>query len=343
MAGYLHRTLPALLTKSPHDIVLLSPLRTPLTRAKKGGLKDSYPEQLLSTILRGLLTAHPSLPPSRINDVAIGTVLSELSGAKAGRMAGLHAGLPATSSFSSVNRQCASSLSAVTGVAHALAAGSIDVGIAGGMESMSRNYGSRAIPTVLWPELVDEDKAGKEVRDCVMAMGITSENVAERYGVGRGEQDAFAAESHRKAARARREGLFDAEIVPVTTRWVDPESGVEREIVVTQDDGIREGATAAGLGRLKPVFKEGGTGTAGNSSQVTDGASGVLMMRRSTAAELGLARSIVGKWAGTQVAGCQPDEMGIGPAVAVPRLLEFCRIAKEDVGIWELNEAFASQ
>ena len=340
MAGYLHRGLKNILQKHPSDIVILSALRTPLTRSKKGGLKDAYPEELLCTVLRATLAANPNLPPSNINDTAVGTVLQELGGAKAGRMAANHAGLPTTAAFYTVNRQCASSLAAVTGIAHALATGMIGVGIAAGMESMSRNYGSRAIPTVLWPELKEGDK---DTRNCIMPMGITSENVATRYNVGREEQDVFAASGHKKAAQARREGWFDEEIVPLTTRWVDPESWEEKEVTVTQDDGIRENATPESLAKLKPAFKEGGASTAGNSSQVTDGAAAALLMRRSTAIELGLSSGIIGKWAGTQVAGCAPDEMGIGPALAVPKLLEYAGINKEDVGIWELNEAFASQ
>ncbi|MCJ1331013.1 hypothetical protein MMC10_007700 [Thelotrema lepadinum] len=342
MAGYLHRGLKSILQKHPQDIVILSSLRTPLTRAKKGGLKDAYPEELLCTVLRATLAANPSLPPSKISDVSVGTVLQELGGAKAGRMAANHAGLPTTAAFYTVNRQCASSLAAVTSIAQSIATGQIEVGVAAGMESMSRNYGSRAIPITLWPELKDEGKAGKDTRDCVMPMGLTAENVASRYGVSRGEQDKFAAASHAKAAKARREGWFREEIVPVRTRVVDEEGG-EREVEVSEDDGIREGVSVEKLGGLKPAFKEGGTATAGNSSQVTDGAAVALLMRRSTATELGLASSIIGKWAGTQVAGCAPDEMGIGPALAVPKLMDYTGINKEDVGIWELNEAFASQ
>ena len=258
-------------------------------------------------------------------------------------MASLHAGIPYSSGFWTVNRQCASSLAAITAIGNSLRAGEIEVGVAAGMESMSRNYGSRAIPTVLWPELKDERKAEKDVRECVLPMGLTSENVAERYGVGRKEQDEFAAGSHRKAAKARREGWFKDEIVPVKTQWVDPEGGEEKEVEVVEDDGIRETATAEGLGKLKSAFKEGGASTAGNSSQVTDGAAACLMMRRSKAEELGLKDQILGKWAGTQVAGCEPGEMGVGPAVAVPKLLAYTGVTKEEVGVWELNEAFASQ
>lgn len=224
--------------------------------------------------------------------------------------------------------------------------GMIDIGIGGGMESMTRNYGSKAIPVDLWPELRDSEEA--DVRDCIMPMGLTSENVAERYGVSRSDQDAFAVESHRKAKKAQDEGLFDSEIVPVNTRFQEVDKKGEKvgelqQITVTKDDGIRANASIEGMQKLKPAFKENGTSTAGNSSQISDGAAATLMMRRSTATELGLTSSIIGKWAGTQVAGCKPDEMGIGPALAIPKLLEMTGLTKEDIGIWEINEAFASQ
>jgi acetyl-CoA acyltransferase 1 len=257
-------------------------------------------------------------------------------------MAANHIGIPTTTSFSTVNRACASGLSAITSIANSIAVGQIDVGIAGGMESMTRNYGSRAIPTDLWPEM--KDSPVKQARDCIMNMGITSENVASRYGISREDQDAFAAQSQQRAAKAQKEGLFDEEIVPVTTRWIDPEvPESQKSITVSKDDGIRPTTTIEKLAAMKPAFKNDGTSTAGNSSQVSDGASAALMMRRSTAAELGLTSQIIGKWAGTQVAGCQPDEMGVGPAVAIPKLLEYTGISTDDVNIWEINEAFASQ
>jgi len=257
-------------------------------------------------------------------------------------MAANHVGIPITTSFSTANRACASGLTAITNIANAIAVGQIDIGIAGGMESMTRNYGSRAIPTELWKDM--KESPVKEARDCIMSMGITSENVAERYGVSRADQDAFAAESQSRAARAQSSGVFDAEIVPVTTRRVDPEvSENEQEVTVTKDDGIRANTTVEKLAAMKPVFKADGTSTAGNSSQVSDGASAALMMRRSTATALGLSSQIIGKWAGTQVTGCAPDEMGVGPAVAIPKLLDYTGVAVEDVGIWEINEAFASQ
>jgi len=340
----MHRGLKNILSKSPHDIVILSSLRTPLTRAKKGGLKDAYPEELLYHVLKATLAANPNLDPRLINDVAVGSVLQELGGAKAGKMAANHSGLPSTTAFHTINRQCSSGLAAITNIAHAIAVGGIDVGIGAGMESMTRNYGTRAIPSVLWPQL--RESKIKDARDCIMPMGITSENVAERYGVSRADQDAFAARSHQKATKARKEGLFEKEIVPVKTIWrdlEDPENVPVKDVTVTEDDGIRPNTTVESLAKLKPAFKENGTSTAGNSSQVTDGAAATLLSRRSTATALGLSSSIIGKWAGSQVVGCHPDEMGIGPALAIPKLLDFTGIKQDEVQIWEINEAFASQ
>jgi acetyl-CoA acyltransferase 1 len=333
----------AILEKAPNDIVFLTALRTPVTRAKKGGFKDAHDHELLAAVLKATIAANPNLDLAKVNDIQIGTVLSELGGSKAGRMAALHAGFPVTSSFQTVNRACSSGLSAITGVAHAIASGMIDAGIGGGMESMTRNYGSRAIPTALWQHL--KDSPVKDARDCIMSMGLTGENVAERNGISREDQDAFAVRSHQKAAKAQEHGLFDKEIVPVTTNWrPNPEVPEQvEEITVTKDDGIRPKSNVEKLASMKPVFKDNGSATAGNSSQVSDGAAVALMMRRSIANELGLSSSIIGKWAGSVVVGCHPDEMGIGPAVAIPKLLDSTVLRTEDIGIWEINEAFASQ
>ncbi|OAL49490.1 3-ketoacyl-CoA thiolase B [Pyrenochaeta sp. DS3sAY3a] len=342
MAGFIQKGVKNILQKNPQDVVFLSALRTPVTRAKKGGLRDAYDHELLGAVLKATINKFPNFDPAKIDDVCVGTVLAELGGSKAGRMAANHVGVPTTTSFSTVNRACASGLSAITSIANSIAVGQIDVGIAGGMESMTRNYGSRAIPTELWPEL--RESPVKEAKDCIMSMGITSENVAERYGVSRADQDAFAAQSQLRAAAAQAAGRFDEEIVPVTTRWIEPETPENvKEITVTKDDGIRASTTVEKLASMKPAFKANGTSTAGNSSQVSDGASAALMMRRSTATALGLEKHIIGKWAGTQVVGCQPDEMGVGPAVAIPKLLEYTGLSTSDVQLWEINEAFASQ
>jgi acetyl-CoA acyltransferase 1 len=343
MASFIQKGARSILQKRPTDVVILSALRTPVTRSKKGGLRDAYDHEMLATVLKATLAANPSLDPAAIQDVQIGTVLSELGGSKAGRMAALHVGLPDTTAFQTVNRACSSGLAAITGVAHSIAVGATDVGIGGGMESMTRNYGSRAIPTQLWDGL--RESPVQDARDCIMSMGLTAENVAARYGVSRAEQDEFAVRSHQKAAKAQQEGLFAEEIVPVSTR-IHPNPEVPEnteEITVTADDGIRPTSTVEKLATMKAAFKADGTATAGNSSQVSDGAAAALMMRRSTAEQLGLTGSIIGKWAGTQVVGCKPDEMGVGPAIAIPKLLDYTGLTTGDIGIWEINEAFASQ
>jgi len=294
-------------------------------------------------VLKATLAKVPNLDPSVIEDICIGTVLSELGGSKAGRMASLAAGLPETSAFHTMNRACASSLSAVSTIAHAIAAGSINVGIAGGMESMTRNYGSKAIPTAIWPALRDTED--KNARDCIMSMGLTAENVAKRNGVSRADQDAFAAASQQKAAAAQAAGHFDAEVIPVPVLSTDPKNpdAQPTQVTVTKDDGVRAGTTVEKLAAMKPAFAADGTATAGNSSQISDGAAALLLARRSTAHALGLQGSIMGKWAGSVVAGCRPDEMGIGPAVAVPKLLSLLEMQTDEVDLWELNEAFAAQ
>jgi acetyl-CoA acyltransferase 1 len=326
-----------ILSKSPKDVVILSALRTSVTRANKGGFRDTYDHQLLAAVLKAILVQNPQLDPAKVDDLQIGTVLSELGGSKAGRMATLHTGYSSSSSFQTVNRACSSGLSAITGIAHAISLGQIDAGIGGGMESMTQNYGSRAIPTALWKDLKESNV--KSARDCILGMGLTAENIVDRYGVSRIEQDEFALRSHQKAHKAQRDGLFDTEVVAVEVTH-GPES---EKVIISKDDGIRANSTLAKLSTMKPAFRSDGTVTAGNSSQISDGAAAVLMMRRSTATALGLTSSVIGKWVSTVTTGCQPDEMGIGPVKAIPKLLDYTGLQKEEVGIWEINEAFACQ
>ncbi|KKF96891.1 3-ketoacyl-CoA thiolase A peroxisomal [Ceratocystis platani] len=346
--------LRALTAKAPTDVVVLSALRTPITRAGRGPLKDAYPEELLAAVLARTVSSHPNLPPSAIADVAVGTVLSELGGSKAARAAlnSIRGISPHATSLYTVNRACASSLQSIAAIAGAIQTGTIDTGIAAGMESMSRNYGSRAIPTAYWPALADAAVAGKDATDCFMPMGLTSENVAARYGIDRASQDALALESHRRAAAAQAAGHFTREIVPVTTRFtpLPPKNGTaseadlaERTVTANADDGVRPQTTRESLAKLKPAFTADGTSTAGNSSQVSDGAAALLLMRRSTATELGLSSAIMGKFGGAVCVGCAPSEMGLGPVHAVPALLNRLGLRTTDVDRWEINEAFASQ
>ncbi|KAF5682134.1 TIM barrel metal-dependent hydrolase [Fusarium circinatum] len=314
------RGITSILAKAPSDVVVLSSLRTPICRANRGSLKDAFPEALLGSVLKATIDRVPSLDPSIIEDVAVGVVLSELGGSKAARMAMNHVGYPNTTSLYTVNRACSSSLQAISSIACQIRTGMISVGIGAGMESMTRNYGSRAIPTDLWPVL--RESPVKDALDCILPMGTTSENVAERFGISREDQDAFC-----------------NEIVPVTQKQPD---GLG-EVVVDTDDGIRPQASLEGLAKLKPVFREKGTSTAGNSSQVSDGAAATLLMRRSTANELDLGGNIMGKFVSAVTVGCAPDEMGVGPAIAIPKLLDITGLTKDDIHRWEINEAFASQ
>jgi acetyl-CoA acyltransferase 1 len=335
----------AVLEKAASDVVILSALRTPICRSGRGGLRAAYPEELLCAVLGAICERNAGIPIEAIEDVAVGVVLSELGGSKAARMAMNHAGFHSSTSLYTVNRACSSSLQSIALIASQIREGSIKAGIGAGMESMSRNYGSRAIPVDLWPAL--RQSPIKDARDCIMPMGLTSENVAERYGISRADQDAFALRSHLRAAMARKLGHFDQEIVPVAQIMdsvkEDGDNQADQEVLVKQDDGIRENVTIDALARLKPAFKDGGTSTAGNSSQVSDGAAATLLLRRSTAEELGLGKQILGKFVAAVTVGCAPDEMGIGPALAIPKLLRGLGLTNEDVARWELNEAFASQ
>ncbi|KAL3432366.1 Thiolase, N-terminal domain-containing protein [Aspergillus tetrazonus] len=326
------------LKKTPNDIVLLSAVRSPITRAFKGGFRDSHPEDLLIPILQASLQ-RANISPDSVNDVLIGNVLAELGFAKTGRTALNAAGFnPTKTTFHTVNRQCSSSLQAITHIAHAIAVGQIEVGIAGGVESMSRNYNpARGIPRDVSPLL--KECGVKEATDCLLPMLVTSENIAKRYGVGRTEQDQFAAESQRKAVVAQEEGRF-SEIVPVRARRVSSEMENETFEVVDKDDGVRQGVTVEKLAALKPVL-EGGASTAGNSSQISDGASITILASRAWAESYGLRP--IARFAGTQVAGCAPDEMGVGPIDAIKRLYKNSGVSQSDVDIFELNEAFASQ
>lgn len=198
----------------------------------------------------------------QVNDVLIGNVLAELGFAKTGRMASNAAGFPNSTTFHTVNRQCSSSLQAITHISHSILAGQIDVGLGGGVESMSRNYGTRAIPVDVSPEL--KESSVKDARDCILPMLQTSENVASRYGISRQEQDEFAAESQRRASDAQKSGRFDSELVPVQVRIVSEGIDEQSISVVERDEGVRQNVTTQKLSTLKPVL-ENGFSTAGNS------------------------------------------------------------------------------
>ncbi|KAF9427998.1 hypothetical protein BGZ76_002105 [Entomortierella beljakovae] len=329
--------------RHPDDVVIVSAVRTPICRAGKGGFKDMYPEDLLAAILKAA-AERAKIDPKVVNDIQTGNVLQELGGIKAGRGAMFCAGFPYTTTYGVLNRQCSSGLQACNYIANAIKAGEIDVGIGAGVESMTHDYGSKSMPKRVSPDVM----AGPGVKDVFHPMGITSENVASDFNITREEQDLFAEGSHVKALQAQAKGLFDAEIVPIKAKVksiVKGENGEEKEVVkeviISKDEGPRTGSTIDKLAKLKPVFKKDGSTTAGNASQVSDGAAAVVLMRRSKAQELGC--TILARWCGARVVGCPPRIMGVGPAVAIPAVLNDAGLNVDDVDIYELNEAFASQ
>eukprot|EP00581_Thalassiosira_minuscula_P010731 CAMPEP_0183726480 /NCGR_PEP_ID=MMETSP0737-20130205/23346_1 /TAXON_ID=385413 /ORGANISM="Thalassiosira miniscula, Strain CCMP1093" /LENGTH=400 /DNA_ID=CAMNT_0025957839 /DNA_START=121 /DNA_END=1319 /DNA_ORIENTATION=- len=325
----------------PRDAVIVQAIRTPLCRARKGGLAKLPPASLLSAVLRGVLLKDPQqtkgkagdddylIPPESVQDICVGNVLSPPTAAVSFRMAALASDIPHTTSLSTVNRQCSSGLQAIANIAHAIQCGSINIGIGAGAESMSMNpmheLYEKFPPEVDWDEM---QNGSKEVMDCLIPMGVTSENVSKKYGQDRRTLDEFAAKSHVKAAKAQSLGKFKSEIVPVGG--------------VTQDDGIRPSTTADKLAKLKPVFdKKNGSTTAGNSSQLTDGAAAVLLMSREEAAKRKL--PILGVWKSFAVEGVPPKIMGVGPVYAIPSALKKASLSTEDIDVYEINEAFASQ
>ncbi|KZV94897.1 thiolase [Exidia glandulosa HHB12029] len=319
------------LAQNDDDVVIVSALRTAITKAKKGGFKDTMPEELLSNVLHAVYT-RAKLDPKLIDDIIVGNVLPPGGGATAARMAALAAGIPNSVPIATVNRQCSSGLTSVSQIAAAITSGSIDIGIGAGVESMTHGYGAGAMAARFSDKIMENEEAA----DCLVPMGITSENVAEMYSLKRDDLDAFAARSFEKAAKAQKEGWFRDEIVPVK---VTTEDG--KEIIVDRDDGVRDGVTKESLSKLKPAFKAGGTTHAGNASQVSDGAAAVLLARRSVAKKLGL--PIIGKFVAASVVGVPPKIMGVGPGYAIPKVLAKTGLAKTDVDFYEINEAFATQ
>ncbi|XP_027691672.1 3-ketoacyl-CoA thiolase, peroxisomal isoform X2 [Vombatus ursinus] len=304
---------PAAPSRAPaDDIVVVHGRRTAIGKASRGGFKDTTPDELLAVVMTAVLR-DVRLPPGELGDICVGNVLQPGAGAVMARIAQFLSDIPETVPLSAVNRQCSSGLQAVMNIAGGISQGSYDIGMACGVESMS--LADRGNPGNITSRLVENSQA----RDCLIPMGITSENVAERFGISREKQDAFALASQKKAARAQSQGCFQAEIVPVTTTIQD-NKGNEKSVTVSQDEGIRAGTTLEGLAKLKPAFKKDGSTTAGNSSQVSDGAAAILLARRARAEQLGL--PILGILRAYAVVGVPPNIMGIGPAYAIPAALQ---------------------
>jgi len=316
---------------------VLAAVRTPGGKAKKGKLRDVRTDDLAAHAIKALLE-RTGIEPGLVEDVVIGCAFPEgEQGMNLGRVAALKAGLPVDVPGQTVNRFCASGLETIAGAATRIAAGMADCIIAGGAESMSlvpmggAKFSANPTLAAEWPE-------------SYAAMGITAEIVAERFAVSRADQDAFAAESHRRAAAAQAGGLFDAEIVPVEVEQVTPLANGKldrRTEWLTADEGVRGDTTAEALAKLKPAFKVDGTVTAGNASQMTDGAAAVMVV--SAAFLRRLKKDPLARFVAYAVRGVAPEVMGIGPVVAVPAVLSRSGLRIEDLGHIELNEAFAAQ
>ncbi len=315
---------------------VLAAYRTPGTRAKKGKLKDVRPDDLAATAIRGLLE-RTKVDARTIEDVVLGCAFPEAEqGMNVARVAALQAGLPVEVPAQTLNRFCASGLQAIASAAERVAGGFADCILAGGTESMTlvpmggNKFSANPTLAAGWPE-------------AYASMGITAELVAERYGISREDQDAFAAESHRRAAAALDAHRFDEEIIPVgAERWsvADGKPRATRE-TVAEDDGVRRDTTAEALAKLKPAFKLNGTVTAGNSSQMTDGAAATLIVSDAFLKRTGL--TPIARVAAYAVRGVAPELMGIGPVEAIPLALARAGLKADDIAVFELNEAFAAQ
>ncbi|KXX75328.1 3-ketoacyl-CoA thiolase, peroxisomal [Madurella mycetomatis] len=324
-----------LLEKNPDDIVVTCALRTAITKGGKGGFKDTYAADLVAGALKGIID-RSGINPALVEDIVVGTVLAPGGGATEMRAASLVAGFPDSTAVRTLNRQCSSGLQACVDIANQIRSGMIEIGIGAGVESMSTQYGPAAVSE--FSELLESHP---EAANCKVPMGVLSEKMAKARNITRASQDAFAASSFQKAVKAQAAGLFKDEIVPLKVKFEDPKSGETKEIVVDRDDGIRDGVTAESLGKIRAAFAKDGSIHAGNASQVSDGAAAVLFMKRSTAEKLG--QPIMGKYVAASVVGVPPLLMGIGPWKAIPKVFELTGITKEDVDIYEINEAFASQ
>ncbi|PIL31989.1 hypothetical protein GSI_06693 [Ganoderma sinense ZZ0214-1] len=311
-----------ILAKSPDDVVITFAKRTALGRAKKGQLKDIPVDELLHALFKATFE-RTKLNPALLEDICVGTCHPP-SPLYVSRAAAIASGIPAEVPISTVNRLCSSGLQSIVHISNAIRAGQIELGMAVGVESMSLN----PRPT---PEVVPTISENGQARDCVQPMGWTSEMVARAYNVSRQKQDEYALISHTRASKAVSEGTFADEILPVELRGA----------VVSVDDTVRPGVTLESLAKLKPVFLEDGASTAGNSSGVGDGAALCILTSRARAEKEDW--DVVGKYVASAFVGVEPRYMGISPAAAIPKVLAQTGLSKEDIDVWEINEAFASQ
>ena len=327
------------------EAVIVASSRTPLAKSFRGSFNLTRPDDLAAHCIQDLLRKAQQLDPAEIEEVVIGCGQPfGQQGNNVARVALIRAGLPATVPGLTVSRHCSSGLQAISVAAHEIVNEGLDVAIGGGVESITANVKFGIDPKVIVNPRVNEDKPG-----IYMVMGSTAEIVAKRYKISREAQDEYSLMSQQRTAKAQHAGFFAEELAPlkVTRALLDKKTGEvsgKEEVFVEKDECNRPDTTLEGLLSLKPHFDPDsgqGTVTAGNSSQLSDGASAALLMERKRAEALGLKPKIV--FRGFAVAGCEPDEMGIGPVFAVPKLLKRAGLKVEDIGLWELNEAFAVQ
>jgi acetyl-CoA acetyltransferase family protein len=320
------------------EAVIVASARTPLGKSFRGSLNATRPDDMASTAIKGALAQVPRLPVEEIEDIICGCGLPEgPQGMNVARVAALGAGLPETIAATTVNRFCSSGLQAIAMAAHQIIHEGANAAIGAGTESISMVQGQQNMNNLVNPK-VHEMWPG-----IYMGMGQTAEIVAERYKISRQDQDRYALLSQQRTGAAQRAGRFP-EIIPMRAQKAvkAPDGSVTFEDVeIRQDECNRPDTTLEGLAKLKPSFKEDGTVTAGNASQLSDGASATVLMSRERARELGI--EPLGVFRGVAVAGCRPEEMGIGPVFAVPKLLKRHGLTLKDIDIVELNEAFASQ
>ncbi len=323
------------------DVVLVSYARTGLAKSVRGGFNITHGAALAGHAIQHAI-AKGGVDPGEVEDVVLGCGQPEgATGHNVARNAAIWAGCPITTAGTTINRYCGSGLQAISVAAHYIANEGADVAVAGGVESLSLVQLGGHLNTYFFTE----EKLMKERPDLWMPMIQTADIVAERYGISREAQDAYALQSQQRTAAAQANGLFKDEIVPMATKMkvVDKATGAESVVdyVVERDECNRPNTTLEALAGLQPVAGPGKTVTAGNASQMSDGAAALVLMEAKAAEKKGL--KPLGRFAGFAVAGCAPDEMGIGPVLAVPRLLERKGLKIDDIDLWELNEAFASQ
>src|SRR5262245_54787835 len=319
------------------EAVIVSAVRTPVGKAKKGTLKDMRPDDMAAAVIAEAVKRTPGLKPAEIEDVILGCAMPEAEqGMNVARIASLRAGLPPEVSAITINRFCSSGLQSIAFAAERILCGSAEIVAAGGTESMSLvpMAGHKFSPN---PYLTES------YPDVYLSMGLTAENLARKYQVGREEQDQFSLKSHQKAVEALSKGYFKDETLALDVPMDSMNAGKKqtRSVRFERDEGPRADTSLDALGKLKPAFHAQGTITAGNSSQMSDGAAATIVTSRKMASERGW--KPLGRFVAYATAGVKPEEMGIGPAAAIPKALKLAGLKLEDVGVIELNEAFAAQ